>query len=94
MAKKKQKQTAVNEVPLPKPFQKRLETFFQAVKYDANEHGLALVIVLRPSAIKNSVDANVASWGLTEEMQNKMAKAALKSINGETLYYSFDADVE
>jgi hypothetical protein len=85
-----QKQTEINEVPLPEPFQKKLDAFLLSVKYDAHESGSAFVIVFRPSEPVGGVDVNVASWGLTDKLQNKMLKAALVAIDGVPLYHYVD----
>jgi hypothetical protein len=95
--KKARKQTVVNEVPLSPFLDDSVQTFLRTVKddqwsYESDENGeggrqsIALVIVLS-SGDGNGVDVNVANHGLTDEMQNKMVNAALKSISGEPLFY-------
>ena len=95
--KKARKQTGVNEVPLSPFLHDSVQTFLRTVKddqwsYESDENGeggrnsIALVIVLSSGEGKG-VDVNVASYGLTDETQNKIVNAALKAISGEPLFY-------
>lgn len=81
--KKAPKQRPINAVPLTKEQQRDVDKFLHGINTDGAE---ALVIVLRNAEDNGTVDANVLNAGLTDELANKMANAALKSINGQPLF--------
>ena len=86
------RQPAVNEVPLSKELQKDLDKFLYGVneEYDATA---AFVIVFRPGK-GYTVDANVASWALAEEIETRITKAIAKALKGEPLFYSYNNRLE
>ena len=90
---KKQKQTAINEVPLSGTLEEAANRFLRAVDdsqwddEDNNHTAEALVIVFRTDG-NGGVNANVLNWGLTDETQNLMANAALEAINGKPLFWT------
>jgi hypothetical protein len=85
---KASRQTEVNEVPLSEELQEDLDKFLQGVNAEPTSTE-AFVIIFRPGG-NGTVNVNVASWELTEELQNKMVDAIHKTINGEPLFYEFE----
>lgn len=82
--RKSKKQRPINAVPLTDDQQTDVDKFLQGINTD---NALALVIILRTDG-DGTVDANVLSMGLTDKLQDQMAKAALKAVSGKPLFYT------
>lgn len=86
MAKRRaqQQKAKLNEVPLPLELEKRAEKFLEDVHL--SDHSEALVIIIRYDDAKDRVRANVLNTGLTDELANKMATAAMTATAGKPLF--------